>query len=117
MITLNIARIATIKGIQRPYTFLVKQGFSPQMAKTMLSGRAQSLHFAYLERLCRIFRCEPYDLFDYRPHYDMLSSSTDHLAFLTKPAEVKDLRSLLANLSVKEMEALAADVAKRSQAV
>ena len=30
MITLNIPRIALLKGVQRPYTYLVKNGFTPQ---------------------------------------------------------------------------------------
>lgn len=116
MITLNIARIAAIKGVQQPYTFLVKHGFTPQMTKSLLSGRSKRLHFGHLEKLCRLFRCEPYDLFDYRPDSGGLQTEHDRLAFLAKPAAPANFQQLIAQLSLKEMEALVADVSNRFKA-
>jgi len=113
MITLNIPRIATLKGVQRPYTFLVKNGFTPQTAKDLIAGRVRRLDFAHLEKLCRLFRCEPYDLYDYAPTPNAQVHGEDHLAFLTKPKVDQGIQSLIAGLTVKQMESLLADVAQR----
>ncbi len=113
VITLNIPRIATLKGVQRPYTFMVKHGFTPQTAKDLIAGRVRRLDFAHLEKLCRLFRCEPYDLYDYAPTTNSLSQGEDHLAFLAKPKVDQGIQSLIAGLSVKQMESLIADVAQR----
>ena len=113
MITLNIPRIALLKGVQRPYTYLVKNGFTPQTAKDLIAGRVRRLDFAHLEKLCRIFRCEPYDLYDYTPDPNRHVQGEDHLAFLTKPKADKSIHSLIAKLSLKQMESLVADVSQR----
>ncbi|MCB9165203.1 MAG: helix-turn-helix transcriptional regulator [Flavobacteriales bacterium] len=116
MITLNLPRIAAIMGIQRPYSFLVKNGFTPQTAKDLLAGRTKRLDLAHLERLCRLFACEPYDLLDYEPAPNTTFTGVDKLAFLAKPKAVEGIHALLQGLSLKEMEALVADVAKRREA-
>ena len=103
-------------GIQRPYTFLVQHGFTPQTAKDLIAGRVKRLHFAHLEKLCRIFNCEPYDLYDYVADRPDTASGPDHLAFLAKPAVETDIHTLTAGLSLKEMEALINEVAQRHKA-
>jgi len=113
MITLNIPRIATLKGVQHPYTYMVKKGFTPQTAKDLLAGRTKRLAFAHLEKLCRIYNCEPYDLFDYLPDKNAHLKGQDHLAFLTKPKTGEDIHDLIAGLSLKQMEELVADVSRR----
>lgn len=116
MITLNIPRIARIMGIQRPYTFLVQQGFTKRTAKDLLAGRTKRLAFAHLEKLCRIFQCEPYDLYDYSPDKNRTYVGEDRLAFLTKPKGDASIHTLTAGLSFAEMQALLAEVAQRNQA-
>ncbi len=113
MITLNIPRIALLKGVQRPYTYLVKNGFTPQTAKDLVAGRVRRFDFAHLEKLCRIFRCEPYDLYDYTPDPNRHVQGEDHLAFLAKPKIDKSIHSLIAGLTLKEVESLVSEVSQR----
>ncbi len=116
MISLNIPRIAMIKGVQRPYTFLVSHGFTPQTAKDLVAGRTKRLDFRHLERLCRIFQCEPNDLYDYSPGPNMPYGAKDHLAFLTKPKVDASIHSVLSQYSLKEMEQLLQELAQRRSA-
>lgn len=116
MITLNIPRIAWIMGIKRPYSFLVKSGFTPQTAKDLLAGRTKRLDFAHLEKLCRLFNCEPHDLYDYRPDKQVTFAGEDRLAFLAKPQTEASLHSIVEGLSLKEMEVLLAEVSQRYKA-
>lgn len=116
MITINIPRIAQILGIARPYTLLVKNGFTPQTAKDLVAGRVKRLDLKHLEKLCRILGCEPYDILDYKPDNRLQTNSTDPLAFLTKTAPSATIQSLVAGLSLKEMESLVQEMAVRKKA-
>jgi putative transcriptional regulator len=116
MITINIQRIAQIMGIQRPYSFLVSHGFTPQTSKDLLAGRIKRLDLRHLEKLCRIFGCEPYDLMDYAPEKKKTTTGPDPLAFLTKAKPTANIHTLAANLSLKEMEALLQQMAQRQKA-
>lgn len=113
MITLNIPRIAMIKGVQRPYSFLVRHGFTPQTAKDLVAGRIKRLDLGHLERLCRIFQCEPNDLYDYKPGPDVPVVGKDHLAFLTKPKVEASIHSIISGFSLGEMESLLKELAQR----
>lgn len=116
MITINLPRIAQIMDIERPYTLLVANGFTPQTAKDLLAGRTKRLALGHLEKLCRIFNCEPYDLLDYVPDKSGVANGPDPLAFLTKSKPEATLQSLVAGLSLKEMETLVEELAIRKKA-
>lgn len=116
MLSVNIQRITEIMGIQRPYSFMVGHGFTPQTAKDLLAGRIKRLDLRHLEKLCRIFGCEPYDLLDYTPDKKHTGSGKDPLAFLTKAKPAANIHTLAANLSLKEMEDLIQQLAQRQKA-
>ena len=116
MITINVRRIARLKGIERPYTFLTKRGFTHHIAKQFIAGSVKRLHFGDLEKLCRVFQCEPYDLYDYQVPSDLVQTSTDPLAFLKKNEPAADIQAIIRSLSLKQMEDLAQEVAQRYRA-
>ena len=66
MLRLNLQPVFSARGIERPYTFLVKAGFTPHSANVMLNNpKAVKLH--YIELLCMKLNCEPSDLFLWTP--------------------------------------------------
>jgi len=113
MMTLNIQRIAKLRGVERPYTFLVRQGFTNHSAKKLLSGQVRRLDLVHLEKLCRVFLCEPHDLLDYTRSAKEVMASTDHLGFLAKPKMEGDMQAMMSRMTMKEVEALSQDMAKR----
>lgn len=113
MITLNVRRAARLKGIARPLRFLTANGFTYHTARILLSGKALRVDLRDIERLCRIMKCEPYDLMDYSPPNDFPKSFEDHLAFLSKQTIDADIHHMISKLSLKEMSDLTAEVAAR----
>ena len=95
---------------------LTKGGFTHHIAKQFIAGRVKRLHFADLEKLCRLFQCEPNDLYDYQAPNDLVSGSTDPLAFLRKKELALDMHAVMRSLSLKEMEALAEEMTQRFRA-
>ncbi len=113
MIRLNIRHIARLKGIDHTYSFLTANGFTHHTAKQLSSGSVKRLHFRHLEKLCRIFACEPHDLYDYETKMSASLSSSDHLAFLKKSSASADIQAIIRSLPLKELENLVQDVSER----
>ncbi|MBM3436846.1 MAG: helix-turn-helix transcriptional regulator [Bacteroidetes bacterium] len=67
MITWNIRPICKARGIEKPYTFLVKAGLSPHSATAILNSDSRAIRLDHLELLCKILFCEPGDLFHWTP--------------------------------------------------
>lgn len=67
MLKLNLQPIFKARGIDRPYTFLVKAGFTPHSASVILSDKTKVVKLHYIEVLCEHLNCEPNDLFLWKP--------------------------------------------------
>ena len=67
MLNLNLAPIFRARNIERPYTFLVKNGFTHHSASNLINPRTPTIIMVHLERLCHVLNCEPSDLFAWKP--------------------------------------------------
>ena len=55
-----------MRGIERPYTFLVKYGFAAQTATDWSQNYIGCVRAEKLEKLCMLLNCTPNDLFEWR---------------------------------------------------
>jgi DNA-binding Xre family transcriptional regulator len=67
MLTFNFTRIFKARGIDKPFRFLVKQGYSDNFATRIVNNRAQRLNLTDVEKLCELFQCTPNDLMEWIP--------------------------------------------------
>lgn len=67
MLRLNLEPIFKARGIDRPYTFLVKIGLTPHSANLMLNTKSKVLKLEYVELICKHLNCEPNDLLLWTP--------------------------------------------------
>lgn len=67
MLTLNLNRVFALRGIENPYTTLVKCGISRPTAQNLLNNRVVSINYSHLEKICELLNCEPNDLFEWKP--------------------------------------------------
>ena len=70
MLCYNFDRIFRNRGIDRPYTYLVSNGFSPKFATKVNNNKVVKLHTNELERLCLLLHCTPNDLMLWTPDND-----------------------------------------------
>jgi DNA-binding Xre family transcriptional regulator len=70
MLKLRIRFVLESKGITNPYNFLIKEGFTPNIATRYLNGKVDQLSLRYLEKLCIILQCTPHDLLEWEPSGD-----------------------------------------------
>lgn len=67
MFKLRVKYIMETKGIVNPYNFLIKQGFTPNIASRYINGTVDLMNLAYLEKLCLLLQCTPHDLLEWEP--------------------------------------------------
>ncbi len=62
MLTLNLKPIFIARGIEKPYSYLVKAGFPPYTAHNLLNSKTISFQLRNIDKLCSILNCTPNDL-------------------------------------------------------
>ena len=67
MLKLNIQRIFAGRVIDKPFNYLVKQGFSRNIATRLNSGNVAEIKLKDVERLCLLFQCTPNELLEWIP--------------------------------------------------
>ena len=77
MLSFNLTPIFRAKGIERPFAFLVKAGFSNHAAHLILNSTSRSFKLDHVELLCKVLICEPNDLLLYVPDKNQ-QYSPDH---------------------------------------
>jgi len=85
MLQLNLRQVLKNRGIDKPYAFLVKIGFTPHSANVILNNKVKVLNLKYLELLCLHLNCEPSDLMQWTPDKNSLVPETHTLYNLIKP--------------------------------
>jgi DNA-binding Xre family transcriptional regulator len=68
MLSLNLKPIFKARGIEKPYSFLVKEGFPSYTAHNLLNGKSISFHLRNIDKLCTLLSCTPDNLFVWTPN-------------------------------------------------
>ncbi|GHM98691.1 hypothetical protein WSM22_01810 [Cytophagales bacterium WSM2-2] len=63
MLKFDLYHILEAKGYDRPYTFLVKSGFSRAHATKLLSSNLGTIRITILEKICIVLNCTIDELF------------------------------------------------------
>jgi DNA-binding Xre family transcriptional regulator len=113
MLKLNIQRILAGRAIDRPYTYLVKQGFSKNLAFRLKAGKMKQVNLADIEKLCLMFQCTPNELLEWSPA-EKANAENQPLRELIRINPKVDIRSVLNTLPyarIAEMEKLISEKA------
>lgn len=103
MFILNVKRIMSLRGVEKPYKFLLNLGFTPATANILLSSTAQRVTLEYLERLCLALNCTPNDLIEWQANNTQTVAETHSINSLKK----KNLDVLLSEAPVYKFEQMA----------
>jgi DNA-binding Xre family transcriptional regulator len=116
MLKLNIQRILAGRAIDRPYTYIVKQGFSKNIAARLNTGKIKQVKLADIEKLCLLFQCTPNELLEWVPAEKENDVETQPLRDLIRVNPKVNIRSLLNTLpyaQIAEMEKIISEKAKK----
>lgn len=104
MLTLNLAPIFKARGIERPFSFLVKAGLSPHAAHSILNTDTRSFKLDHIELLCNSLVCEPNELLLFTPDKNKQYSSDHPLLKLQQQDGLNDMKETLATLPYKKLK-------------
>jgi len=114
MLNLNLKPIFEARGIERPYTYLVKAGISRATAHNILSSKTRVFRLDHIELLCKVLICEPNDLLAYTPDAQTILPETHPLNNLRKEeASQSSIKDSLANIPYKELKALTSQLLEK----
>ncbi len=109
MLYLHTAPIFAARGIKRPYSFLIKAGFTHHTAKIILNGNTRIFRLDHIEDLCRILVCEPNDLLAWKPDQNVLYTAQNPLEKLRVYGNEPTLNETLASMPFSELKKVTKD--------
>jgi len=108
MLIYNLRRILTLRGIDKPHAFLVKNGFAASTASNMLSFYPVVFKVKALEKLCIALNCTPNDLFEWRPTENSVIAENHALKTLVKEKIPSSITEMVKDLPVEKLSELEA---------
>lgn len=108
MLYFNIKRVLDLRGIDKPYAFLVKNGFVSQTATNIINNRIARITPAQMEKLCFLLHCTPNDLFDWRAGADAVVSENHPLRTLVKEKNAPSISQMVKDVPVGKLGELEA---------
>lgn len=106
MLNLDLQPIFEARGINKPYAFLVKAGFTAHTATSIVSNSARSLKLDHIELLCKALVCEPNDLLSFTPNKNEILPADHPLLKLQHTGEEQNFRQTLATIPFNKLKEL-----------
>ena len=115
MLTLNLTPIFKARGIEKPYSFLVKAGLSPHSANSAINSKTRVFRLDHIELLCRILVCEPNDLLAWIPEKGQNYSKDHPLLKLKQEITDNNWQQILAAMPFKELKEVTKDFINKNK--
>lgn len=106
MLYFNVRRMLDLRGIDKPYTFLVKNGFVSQTATNIINNQIARITPAQLEKLCLLLNCTPNDLIDWRPSANSAVPENHPLRTLVKEKTPSPISEMVRDLPIEKLSRL-----------
>jgi|SRR5665647_2162075 len=113
MLSLNLAPIFRLRGIEKPYTFLVKAGLSPHSATSILNSKTRIFRLDHIELLCGILICEPNDLLVWSPDEGDKYAENHPLFKLKQQPTDSTWKETFSTMSFKELKEVTKTIAEK----
>jgi DNA-binding Xre family transcriptional regulator len=104
MLSFNLQPIFKVRGIDKPYSFLVKSGMTPHAANTILNSSTRTFRLDHIEHLCKVLFCEPNDLLHWKPESGEQFSENFPLKKLSKIENAENWKQTLATMPLSELK-------------
>lgn len=95
MLRYNFKRILKLRRIDKPFSYLVKQGYSDNFATRISNNRVERLSLDDLLKLCELFQCTPNDLMEWIPGEKDANNTNHPLISLKRDNKAINLQEML----------------------
>ncbi len=104
MLRFNIQRVFALRGINNPYGQLVKLGISRPTAWNLLDNKVNSIQGKHLEKICEYLRCEPNDLYEWKPDRNTVLPDEHPLKGLRRDKKASNYSELIRNIPLNKID-------------
>jgi len=115
MLTLNLKKVADLRGISNLFSFLRKLDISYNVAGRYSSGNTLSISFRHLESLCTALNCTPNDIIDWTPSNNITDPENHPLHSLSKNNQSEKFKNLLQTLPLEKLNEIARIVSENKK--
>lgn len=106
MLIFNPNRVFKLRGIEKPQTLLVKNGFSATTASKLMNNQKKWVSIKHLETLCKLLNCTPDDLFEWKSDRAGNLSENHQLNTLRRSDATRSLKEMFKDLPLDKVEQL-----------
>ena len=107
MLTFHLHPLFSARGIEKPFSFLVRNGFTPHSAHNIINNKSHTLRLDHVELLCELLFCEPNDLLLWTPSKNTVVHENNPLNKLRSTSKSNvDVKSVLNSLPYHELKEL-----------
>lgn len=104
MLSFNLQRVFAIRGISNPYSKLVKLGISRPTAWNLLENKVSSIQAKHLEKICEYLKCEPNDIYEWKPGKDVSNADEHPLKALRREGKPANYGELIRNIPLNKID-------------
>ena len=104
MLIYNFTRIFKLRGIDKPFSYMVKNGYSANFATRIANNRLERLHLGEIEKLCLLFKCTPNDLYEWIPASTDVADSNHPLFPIRRTNKVASLTHILSSIPLDRLD-------------
>ena len=112
MLTINLNPVLNARNIERPFSFLIKAGFSSHTASSFLDSSIQRPALNQIEKVCELLNCTPNDILTWQPN-DKSSLPISHPLNKLKKKDVDyKWQESLKTMPLEQLNEIAAIISK-----
>jgi hypothetical protein len=104
MLQLRVRFLLESKGIPNPFNYLIKMGFTPNVATRVLNGKIERIGISQVNRLCTALVCTPNELFAWKPAKDESLSAQHPLLGLIRNDTPFNIIGKIEHLSMDQLK-------------
>jgi DNA-binding Xre family transcriptional regulator len=103
MLYFNFTRIFRARGIDKPSSYMINNGFSESFATKIIKNGYRKIDLNTIERICLLFKCTPNDLLNWVPDSRTHDPSSHPLATLIRKDNVINLTNTLNTVTLDKL--------------
>ncbi|MBE0649427.1 MAG: helix-turn-helix transcriptional regulator [Bacteroidales bacterium] len=105
MLHYNFTRMFKARGVERPYSLMIKAGIGSDLATRMKKNQVRILRMETLEKVCLLLHCTPNDVMEWTPDGNETEEKDQPLNRLRRTQnKVIDITRSLNSLPLEKLE-------------
>ncbi len=104
MINNNLQNVFKIRNINKPISWMINKGISPQNAKRLMANEQRHIKYDDIEKLCLGLNCQPSDLFIWQPDNEAADIPNHPLQAIRSDKMLPDVMAQLNNSSLDDLK-------------